>query len=492
MNGPRASSQPVRKAKGNILIIDDEDAILESLETLLELEQYEVSTASDGASGIAALDSKSFDLVLLDLMLPDRSGLDVLEDVRSRDRETPIVMLTAYGSIETAVQAIRLGATDFFTKPWNNEKLLLEIDQTIQRRSLERENAHLKNVLKARFSFSNIIGKSDSMQRVFDLVGQVAPSRSTVLIHGDSGTGKELIAKAIHANSPRAGKPFVPVNTGSIPLDLLESTLFGHVRGAFTGAIQTRRGCFDVADGGTIFLDEISTLSVDTQAKLLRVIQEREFMPVGASEAVKVDVRIVAATNDELEKLVAEGSFREDLYYRLNVIQVNLPALNERREDIPLLSDHFFDKYCQENERFLDVNGHSSLEFSPAAMKILMNHNWPGNVRELENVVERAVVLATAPEIGADLLPESLLGTDGAARMRMPVTFKPAAGASLFEVVEEFERRVILEELEKAGWSQTETAKRLRVALSTLNQKIQRLNIDVKRHRELSQSSRSA
>ena len=489
---PRPSSESAKKAKGRILIIDDEDVILESLETLLELEQYEVSTASDGAAGIAALDSKSFDLVLLDLMLPDRSGLDVLEDVRSRDRETPIVMLTAYGSIETAVQAIRFGATDFFTKPWNNEKLLLEIDQHIQRRSLERENAHLKSVLKARFSFSNIIGKSDAMQRVFDLVGQVAPSRSTVLVHGDSGTGKELIAKAIHANSPRAGKPFVPVNTGSIPLDLLESTLFGHVRGAFTGAIQTRRGCFDVADGGTIFLDEISTLGVDTQAKLLRVIQEREFMPVGASQSVKVDVRIVAATNDDLEKLVADGSFREDLYYRLNVIQVKLPALRERREDIPLLVGHFFDKYCQENERFLDANGHSSLRFSPAAMKILMNHNWPGNVRELENVVERAVVLATAPEVGADLLPETLLGPGGAETMRMPVTFKPAAGASLFEIVEEFERRVLLEELEKAGWSQTEAAKRLRVALSTLNQKIQRLNIDVKRQREQSQSHRSA
>ena len=489
---PEASAERALTSKGKVLIIDDEDAILESLETLLELEQYEVATASTGGAGLDALDAKTFDLVLLDLMLPDISGLDVLKEVRSRDQETPIVMLTAYGSIETAVSAIKLGATDFCTKPWNNEKLVLEIDRTIERRRLERENAHLKNVLKARFSFSNIIGKSEGMQRVFDLVGQVSPSRSTVLIHGDSGTGKELIAKAVHANSPRVGRPFVPINTGSIPVDLLESTLFGHVRGAFTGAEQTRRGHFDVADGGTVFLDEIGTLGPETQAKLLRVIQEREFVPVGSTETVKVDVRIVAATNDNLEKLVQDGTFREDLYYRLNVIQINLPPLRERVEDIPLLVEHFFDKYCRENERFLDSTGRSTLRFSPAAMKLLMNHNWPGNVRELENVVERATVLATEPEVGADLLPESLLGPDGVERMRMPVTFKPAAGASLFEIVEEFERRVILEELEKAGWSQTEAAKRLRMALSTLNQKIQRLDIDVKRRRDLAQTDRSA
>ncbi len=487
---PKAPSQAPRESKGKILIIDDEDAILESLETLLELEEYEVATAATAGSGVAALESTAFDLVLLDLMLPDRSGLEVLEDVRTTDQETPIVMLTAYGSIETAVQAIKLGANDFFTKPWNNEKLLIEIDQTITRRRLERENAHLKSVLKKRFGFANIIGKSESMQRVYDLVGQVAPSRSTVLIHGDSGTGKELIAKALHANSPRAGKPFVPVNTGSIPIDLLESTLFGHVKGAFTGAFQTRRGCFDVANGGTIFLDEVGTLEIETQAKLLRVIQEREFMPVGSTATVKVDVRIVAATNVNLEQQVREGAFREDLYYRLNVIEINLPPLVERMEDIPLLTEHFFDRYCQENERFLDANGRSTLRFAPEAVRVLMDHPWPGNVRELENVVERAVVLATEPEVAVDLLPESLLGSDGSSRVRVPANFKPAAGASLYEVVEEFERRLIMEELEKCGWSQTETAKSLRVALSTLNQKIQRLNIDVKRMRELVQAGR--
>ena len=489
---PEASAETTPSPRGKVLVIDDEDAILESLKTLLELERYEVSTALTGGAGLEALDGAAFDLVLLDLMLPDISGLDVIKDVRRRDPETPIIMLTAHGSIETAVSAIKLGATDFCTKPWSNEKLLLEIDHTIERRRLERENAHLKNVLKARFSFSNIIGKSEGMQRVFDLVGQVSPSRSTVLIHGDSGTGKELIAKAIHTNSPRAGRPFVPINTGAIPVDLLESTLFGHVRGAFTGADQTRKGHFDVADGGTVFLDEIGTLGIETQAKLLRVIQEREFVPVGSTRTVKVDVRIVAATNDNLEKLLEEGKFREDLYYRLNVIPINLPPLRERVEDIPLLVEHFFDKYCRENERFLDSSGRSTLRFSPAAMKLLLNYGWPGNVRELENVVERATVLATEPEVGAELLPQSLLGPDGVERMRAPVTFKPAAGASLFEIVEEFERRVIVEELEKAAWSQTETAKRLHMALSTLNQKIQRLDIDVKRRRELAQAGRSA
>lgn len=485
---PKTPAQTSRGSRGKILVIDDEEAILESLAALLEIEEYEVATAVTGGNGLAALESTTFDLVLLDLMLPDRSGLEILGDVRRTDRDTPILVLTAYGSIETAVQAIKMGANDFLTKPWNNEKLLIEIDQTITRRQLERENTYLKSVLKKRFSFANIIGKSERMQRVYDLVGQVAPSRSTVLIHGDSGTGKELIAKAIHANSPRAGKPFVPVNTGSIPVDLLESALFGHIKGAFTGAIQTRRGCFDVADGGTIFLDEVGTLGMETQAKLLRVIQEREFMPVGSTATVRVDARIVAATNVNLKQQVREGLFREDLYYRLNVIEVNLPPLVERLEDIPLLTEHFFDHYCQENERFLDATGHSTLRFSPEAVRVLMDYAWPGNVRELENVVERAVVLATEPEVAVDFLPESLLGSDSSSRVRIPTGFKPAAGASLYEIVEEFERRLIIEELEKYGWHQTETARSLRVALSTLNQKIQRLNIDVKRMRDLAQA----
>ncbi len=472
-------------SKGRILIIDDEADIRDSLETLLTLERYTVSTAATGAEGIEAATRSPNDLVLLDLMLPDLSGLEVLEQIRKKDKSLPVVMLTAYGSVETAVQAIRAGANNFLTKPWNNEKLLLEIHQTLIRRRLEEENARLRGELQQRYSFENIVGKSDEMQRIFSLVAQVAPSRSTVLVSGESGTGKELIAKAIHANSPRAGKPFVPVNSGSIPVDLLESTLFGHVRGAFTGAVQSRKGCFEIAHEGTIFLDEVGTLSVDTQAKLLRVIQEREFMPVGSTETVRVDVRIVAATNEDLEVSVAEGRFREDLFYRLNVIGVQLPPLRERRADVTLLVEHFLTAFCRrEQNAFLDENQNSTLAFTSDAMRILLDHEWPGNVRELENVIERAVVLATGAALGPEVFPDSLLAANGVVVPREMRNFQPVPGASLSEIVEDFERKLVESQLEKHGFNQTETAKAFRVALSTLNQKIQRLGIAVKKRRE--------
>jgi DNA-binding NtrC family response regulator len=477
------------ETKGKILVIDDEAEIRESLETLLVFEGYEVDTAPDGTRGLAALESKPYDLVLLDLMMPDRPGLDVLADLRRRDAETPVAVITAYGSVENAVSAIKLGANDFITKPWNNDKLLLEIDQTISRRRLERENTHLKRALKQRYNFSNIIGKSEAMRKVLELVGQVAQSRSTVLLHGESGTGKELMAKAIHANSPRAERAYVAVNSGSLPSDLLESTLFGHLKGSFTSAIHTKKGYFEIADQGTIFLDEISTISLEMQAKLLRVIQEKEFIPVGGVETVKVDVRIVAATNVDLRKLVEEGRFREDLYYRLNVIQIDLPPLRERREDIPLLIEHFFTKYCRENEKFLDPEGRSRLRFSPEAMRMLMDYHWPGNVRELENVVERAVVLATDVTVPVDLLPDTLLSANGVHIRRKLPAFERPPEASLFDIMDEFERRIILEQLEKYNWSQTETAESFRIPLSTLNQKIKRLNIDVKRKRDLAHAA---
>ena len=471
--------------RGRILIVDDEAAIRDSLELLLTLERYAVSTAATGAEGIRAASRSSHDLVLLDLMLPDRSGLEVLEELRKADKSLPVLMLTAYGSVETAVKAIRLGADNFLTKPWSNEKLLLEIEQTLTRRRLEEENARLRGELQQRYSFENIVGKSGEMQRVFSLVSQVAPSRSTVLISGESGTGKELIAKAIHANSPRAGKPFVPVNSGSVPVDLLESTLFGHVKGAFTGAVQNRKGCFELAHEGTIFLDEVGTLGIDTQAKLLRVIQEREFMPVGSTETVRVDVRIIAATNEDLAAAAAEGRFREDLFYRLNVIGVHLPPLRERRGDIPLLVEHFLTMFCRrERNAYLDENNVSTLRFSSEAMRILMDHEWPGNVRELENVVERAVVLATGVELTPEVFPESLLAAHGMVVPREARKIQPVAGASLSEIVEGFERKLIESQLEKHGFNQTETAKTFRVALSTLNQKIQRLGIQIRKRRE--------
>jgi DNA-binding NtrC family response regulator len=476
--------------KGKILVVDDEADIRESLQVLLEMEGYAVDLAANGSEGLRAVEARDYDLMLLDLMMPDLSGMEVLQEVRNHDRDLPIFLITAYGSTQVAVDALKAGATDYFQKPWENDKLLLEIERIISKHRLERENTQLKRTLKQRYSFPNIVGGSERMVRILDLVTQVAPSRSTILITGETGTGKELIAKAIHANSPRADQMFIAVNSGSLPPDLLESTLFGHVKGSFTGAIATRKGYFEIANRGTIFFDEVGTIGVETQAKLLRVIQEKEFMPLGSTEVMKVDVRILAATNADLRKLVEEGKFREDLYYRLNVINIALPPLRQRREDIPALVEHFFAKYSQENEKFLDSAGRSLLRFEPDAMQILKEHAWPGNVRELENVVERAVVLATQPTVTVDVLPEYLLHAGGI-RLRRNEGEGLPADASLFEIVAEYERDVIQKRLEAANWSQTDAAEGLRVPLSTLNQKIKRLNIEVRRKSDLAKAEKN-
>ena len=478
-----ASHAAIDPKKATVLVVDDEPDIRESLELVLGDAGYRVECAQNGTEGLQKMESRGYDLVLLDLMMPDRSGMEVLAEVRTRDRETPIFMITAYGSVEAAVHALKLGANDYFSKPWDNEKLLIEIERMIARRRLEFENTHLKRALKQRYSFPHIIGKSDRMVRTLDLVGQVASSRSTILITGETGTGKELVAKAIHANSPRADQMFVAVNSGSLPPDLLESTLFGHVKGAFTSAIQSKKGYFEVADKGTIFFDEIGTIGPETQIKLLRVIQEKEFTPLGSTDPVKVDVRILAATNADLHQLVKENKFREDLYYRLNVINVALPALRDRKEDIPPLAEHFFTYYCRENDKYLDASGHSVLHFLPEALQVLMEHSWPGNVRELENVVERAVVLATDSAVPMDVLPDSLLAANGIRLHRGEGAPLPA-DASLFEIVNDFERRVIVERLEQCAWSQTEAAESLHVPLSTLNQKIKRLDIKIRKKGE--------
>src|SRR5204862_3856277 len=350
-------------SKGSILVVDDESEIREGLELLLTSEGYGVSSAETGESGLGKLEERPFDLLLLDVSLPDRNGIDLLREIRLRDPHLPIVLITAYGSIDMARAAFKSGAMDYITKPWSNDELLAQVAQAVESRKLREENVQLKRALKQRFNFPNIVGKSDKMHVLLDLVTQVAPSRSTILISGDSGTGKELIAKAIHSASTRADKAFVPVNTGSIPVDLLESQLFGHVKGAFTIAIASKKGLFEVADQGTIFFDEIATISPETQAKLLRVIQEREFMRLGGTEQIKVDVRIVAASNVDLLTLVREGRFREDLYHRLNVIHLRLPPLRERREDVPLLLAHCMERYCQENTKPLR-------QFSSAALKL--------------------------------------------------------------------------------------------------------------------------
>ncbi len=460
-------------SKGRILIVDDEAEVRESLETLLQSEGFEVGLAETAGGAVRMVESRPFDVVLLDVSLPDKSGLEALEDIRRLDPNLPVLMITAYASVENAVQAMRSGARNYLTKPWDNEKLVAEIRHSIQAHRLEAENVQLKRALKERYSFPNIVGKSERMLKIFDLVEQVAVSRATVLLMGESGTGKELIAKAIHARSARAEKPFVPVNAGSMPVELLESLLFGHIKGSFTGAIASRQGFFEAADQGTLFFDEIATIGMETQAKLLRVIQEREFTPLGSTDRIKVDVRLIAATNVDLRKLLAEGKFREDLYYRLNVISLHLPPLRERKEDLPHLAEHFLKKYCEENEK-------PPRRFSPEAMRAMLDYNWPGNVRELENVVQRGVVLSRDSIIDVSLLPEQVL-EQSARGSRLFSFLETRPDASLFEIMDECERRVIIDMLEKANWSQTEAAERFQGPLSTLNQKIKRLSIEIKR-----------
>jgi DNA-binding NtrC family response regulator len=475
-------------SRGAILIVDDEMEIREGLEALLSLEGYHVAAAETGAAGLTALEERPYDLLLLDVSLPDRNGIDMLREIRTRDPYLSVILITAYGSIDMARAAFKSGAHDYITKPWSNDELLAQVAQAVEGRRLREENIQLKRALKQRYNFPNIIGKSERMLKLLDLVTQVAPARSNVLIYGESGTGKELIAKAIHSASPRADKPFVPVNSGSIPVDLLESQLFGHVKGAFTSAVSSKKGLFEVADTGTIFFDEISTIGPETQAKLLRVIQEREFMRLGGTETIKVDVRILAASNMDLLTLVREGRFREDLYHRLNVISLQLPPLRDRKEDIPLLSEYFLRRYCEENSKPLR-------RFTNSAMKLLMDYEWPGNVRELENVIERAVVLSTHEWLDVELLPDAVRSREIVKGVRLnlaevtpPLPGEPgsrsgadSSSPSLFQILEEVERRIILDMLERTGWNQTEAAERFQIPLSTLNQKIKRLGIETRR-----------
>jgi DNA-binding NtrC family response regulator len=461
--------EQVSSSQGSVLIIDDEAAIRESLETLLETEGYDIQCAATAEEGLSRLAAREFDLVLLDLALPDRNGLDLLRDLRLQNSQLSIIMITAYGTVENAVKAMQSGAVNFVQKPWDNEKLLADVRAAVARHRAEEENVQLKRALKQRYNFENIVGKSEPMLKIFDLVAQVAPSRSTVLLQGESGTGKELIAKALHLNSPRRDRPFVPVNTGSMPPDLLESTLFGHVKGAFTSAIASKKGLFEVADRGTLFLDEIGTMSMDTQSKILRVLQDRKFMHLGGVHEMQVDVRIIAATNVDLKQHVREGKFREDLFYRLNVITIDLPPLRQRKEDIPLLVQFFLQRYSQENERPIR-------RLTPEGMRPLLSYSWPGNVRELENVIERAVVLSTGPDVGPELLPDQIAGRGSSYPL-----LEHRADASLFDIMEDCERHIIIDMLEKCGWNQTEAAERFHVPLSTLNQKIKRLSIEIKK-----------
>jgi len=451
-----------------ILIVDDEEVLRDVLETVLRREGFDVLMAASGEEALSVLDGDpDVDLVILDVMLPGISGIDTLRAVRISNPQLPVIVITAFSSIDGAIEAMKHGAFHYIPKPFKNEEVVLTVNKALEQRRLSRENERLKAELSEKYAYSNIIGKSESMRKIFELIRLAAPSRSNILIFGESGTGKELVAKAIHHASPRARNAFVTVNSGSLPPELLESSLFGHMKGAFTGAIATKRGLFEVADGGSIFLDEIGNINLETQAKLLRVIQEKEFMRLGSVETIKVDVRIIAATNADLSKLMADNRFREDLFYRLNVITVSLPPLRRRREDIPLLTAHFLEKYADENKRKVK-------ELTPDAMRILMDHGWPGNVRELENTIERAVVLCTSERIGADLLPDYLRFP---VQTEQPAMIVPSDGLSLKDAVSRYERTMILQSLELANGVQKKAAELLQLKPSTLNEMMKRLGI---------------
>ncbi len=446
----------------------------EVLETLLTREGYHVRLAQTGHEGLELARAQSFDAAVVDVMMPGIDGITTLQELKKIDEDLPVIMITAFASVETAITAMKLGAFDYITKPFKNDEVLVVLRNAVERRQLMTENRALKQNLQARYhKFANIIGKSPKMRQVFDLIIQAAPSRSTVLVHGESGTGKELVARALHTHSPRAEKPFITVNSGSLPPDLLESNLFGHVKGAFTGAVYPKKGLFELADKGSIFFDEIGNVPLETQAKLLRVIQEREFMRLGGVDTIRVDVRIIVATNVDLRKLMEDGGFREDLYYRLHVIAIMLPPLRDRREDVPLLSQHFLLKYGEENNK-------TGLELTPEALDLLVEYSWPGNVRELENVIERAVVLSSSPRIGVDLIPDHVRSTRP---FHIPAIVVPPEGISFKDVVGDFERRLIESTLEAAGGVQKRAAELLNVKPTTLNEMIKRYDIRPRRAR---------
>ena len=452
--------RPVAATKARILVIDDENEIREGLELLLSMEGYSVELAVNATDGIRKLEQHLYDLVLLDVMMPDRSGMDVLREMREHGDETPVFMITAYGSVEAAVSALKLGANDYFQKPWDNEKLLLEIDRVLAGRRLQDENTELKRALKQRYNFTNIIGKGERMLRLLDLTGQVASSRSTILITGETGTGKELIAKAIHANSPRCEHAFVAVNSGSLPTDLLESTLFGHVRGAFTSAVQNKKGSFEIANKGTIFFDEIGTIGPETQAKLLRVIQESEIRRVGENKPIQVDVRIIAATNQDLLTAIAEKRFRQDLYYRLNVARFQLHALRERREDLPDLLTYFMEKYNKKMG--------TKARLDEGVLEALNTYDFPGNIRELEHMIEQAVALVQNGVVTRDdVLPEARPSDTGTSRN----------GRTLADVVDTAERQAIEGALRDCDGSREKAAEVLGISATTLWRKMTRLGI---------------
>jgi DNA-binding NtrC family response regulator len=461
-------------AKGSILVIDDEEIMREILDALLVQEGFDVRTAPGAAEGLEMLRTTPFDAVIVDMMMPGMDGISALDEIKKIDDDLPVLMITAYASVENAIVAMKRGAYDYITKPFKHDEVLVVLRNALAQRRLVAENRALRQNLQAHANrFGEIIGRSSRIRQVFDLIIQAAPSRTTILINGESGTGKELVARSFHQNSPRSDRAFITVNSGNLPPDLLESNLFGHVKGAFTGALYPKKGLFELADKGTIFFDEIGNVPLETQAKLLRVIQEREFMRLGGVETIRVDVRIIAATNVDLKRMVDEGRFREDLFYRLNVISVQLPSLRERKDDIPLLVQHFLEKYGEENAK-------PHLELTPEALDLLMEYDWPGNVRELENVIERATVLSNSSTLGVDLVPDHVRSSS---RFQMPSIVVPPEGIPFREVINDFERRLIESTLEAAGGVQKKAAELLHIKPTTLNEMIKRHDIRPRRKR---------
>jgi two-component system NtrC family response regulator len=447
--------------KSSILLIDDDDSLRRVMEFNLTEGGYRVGTAASGEEGLRLFEKDSFDAVITDITMPGMSGMQVLAKVRERDETMPVIIITAYGTIESAVEAMKQGAFDYITKPFNRDELRITLDKALKMRRLERENAELRTAVTDRYRFENILGASGNMADLLDMAGRVAASDASVLITGESGTGKELLAKGIHFNSSRAEGPFVAVNCAAIPESLIESELFGHIKGAFTGAVRDREGKFELASGGTLFLDEIGDLRIDLQAKILRTLQERQVDPVGGRHPVPVDVRIIAATNKDIERAVKEGRFREDLYYRLSVITLPIPPLRERREDIPLLVDHFLRKF----------NAGSSVAVSAEAMNKLISYGWPGNVRELENVIQRASVLKRGGTITESELPDKL----GREKMSVEniLLNLPDEGISL----EDLEKNLIIKALEKHKSNQTRAAEYLGITRPTLIYRMEKYGI---------------
>ncbi|HEY3267666.1 MAG TPA: sigma-54 dependent transcriptional regulator [Armatimonadota bacterium] len=489
--------QPV----GRLMVVDDEPNICRVLSALFERAGYKVATYGNAQQALAAIiDDPEIDAVITDLMMPEMSGLEFLKALRERGLDQPVLMITAHGNVDTAVEAMKSGAFDYVSKPFDAEEVRFKIERAIRTYSLQRENDYLRTELRTRYKFDNIIGSSAAMQEVYNLIAKAARSKANVLVRGESGTGKELVARALHYNSPRSNKKFIPVSCAALPNEILESELFGHEKGAFTGALWQKPGRFELADNGTLFLDEIGDISANVQIKLLRVLQEKEFERVGGIKPLKVDVRLIAATNHNLEQAVVKGDFREDLYYRLRVIQITIPPLRERLDDVPFLVEHFIKKYGQQDGRKIRT-------VEPQAMELLQRYDWPGNIRELENAMEYAVVLADegATTITGDMLPLNVQLNQGVRRMEMPmypppapvaqpyvaaapqpVAFAPAAPApepagdskaNFSGAVAETEKKMLLDALQQTNWNLTRAAELLGISFRSMRYNVKKYNL---------------